>query len=102
MSAAQALHSPQFVALALTFFCCCAARSGPIFHMVSHAIGYGWPYLGAFGVAVGAMAVALAFPPLPSRRASSCSRREDHPEPHSFLMLIFATGMAVQAFSAAL
>ena len=25
------------VLLALTFFCCCAAHSGPIFHMVSYA-----------------------------------------------------------------
>jgi MFS family permease len=37
MSAAQALRSPQFVVLALTFFLCCAAHSGPIFHMVSYA-----------------------------------------------------------------
>src|SRR5215470_9039371 len=39
MSAAQALRSPQFAVLALTFFFCCAAHSGPIFHMVSYAIG---------------------------------------------------------------
>jgi len=38
MSAAQALRSPQFLVLALTFFACCAAHSGPIFHMVSYAI----------------------------------------------------------------
>ena len=38
MTAAQAFRSPQFVALALTFFACCAAHSGPIFHMVSYAI----------------------------------------------------------------
>jgi hypothetical protein len=33
LSAAQALRSPQFIILALTFFLCCAAHSGPIFHM---------------------------------------------------------------------
>jgi predicted MFS family arabinose efflux permease len=35
MSAAQAFCSPQFLVLGLTFFACCAAHSGPIFHMVS-------------------------------------------------------------------
>jgi MFS family permease len=29
--------SPQFIVLGLTFFACCAAHSGPIFHMVSYA-----------------------------------------------------------------
>ena len=38
MSVAQALRSPQFLVLGLTFFACCAAHSGPIFHMVSYAI----------------------------------------------------------------
>src|SRR5258707_860219 len=38
MSAVQALRSPQFVVLGLTFFLCCAAHSGPIFHMVSYAM----------------------------------------------------------------
>jgi MFS family permease len=37
LSVAQALRSPQFIALALTFFLCCAAHSGPIFHTVSYA-----------------------------------------------------------------
>jgi MFS family permease len=35
---AQALRSPQFLVLGLTFFACCAAHSGPIFHMVSYAM----------------------------------------------------------------
>jgi MFS family permease len=35
------LRSPQFIVLALTFFICCAAHSGPIFHMVSYAISCG-------------------------------------------------------------
>ena len=33
-----ALRTPQFWILGLTFFACCAAHSGPIFHMVSYAI----------------------------------------------------------------
>ena len=41
MTAAEAFRSPQFIVLALTFFLCCAAHSGPIFHMVSYAIGCG-------------------------------------------------------------
>jgi MFS family permease len=38
MSVAQAFRSPQFIVLALTFAACCAAHSGPIFHMVSYAL----------------------------------------------------------------
>lgn len=34
----QAFHSPQLLVLGLTFFACCAAHSGPIFHMVSYAM----------------------------------------------------------------
>jgi MFS family permease len=34
----QAFRSPQFLILGLTFFACCAAHSGPIFHMVSYAM----------------------------------------------------------------
>ncbi|MEC9363156.1 MAG: MFS transporter [Pseudomonadota bacterium] len=40
-SAWQVLGTPQFVVLALTFFMCCAAHAGPIFHMVSYAIACG-------------------------------------------------------------
>jgi MFS family permease len=47
MSAAHALRSPQFVVLALTFFLCCAAHSGPIFHMVSYAMLCGVPAMAA-------------------------------------------------------
>jgi MFS family permease len=36
-SLSQALRSPQFLVLGLTFFACCAAHSGPIFHMISYA-----------------------------------------------------------------
>jgi MFS family permease len=41
LTVAQALRTPQFAALALTFFACCAAHSGPIFHMVTHAMDNG-------------------------------------------------------------
>src|SRR5207249_836478 len=40
-STAQVLRAPQFLAIALTHFACCAAHSGPIFHMVTHAIEQG-------------------------------------------------------------
>lgn len=38
-----------FWAIALTHFACCAAHSGPIFHMVSHAMEQGVPALAAAG-----------------------------------------------------
>src|SRR5688500_16493531 len=41
MSVAQALRSPQYLILALTFFACCAAHAGPIFHTVSYAMTCG-------------------------------------------------------------
>jgi MFS family permease len=37
LSVGQALRTPQFTAIALTYFACCTAHSGPIFHMVSYA-----------------------------------------------------------------
>jgi MFS family permease len=37
-TAAQALRTPQFAVLAGAHFACCAAHSGPIFHMVSYAM----------------------------------------------------------------
>ena len=40
-TAPAALRTPQFWAIALTHFACCAAHSGPIFHMVTHAIDRG-------------------------------------------------------------
>jgi len=51
---ARALRTPQFAAIALTFFACCAAHSGPIFHMVSYATDCGVPAMTAatvFGAA---------------------------------------------------
>ena len=45
------LSTPQFWVIALTHFACCAAHSGPIFHMVTHATDRG----------VGTMAAATVF-----------------------------------------
>ena len=47
----QALRTPQFAAIAFTHLACCAAHSGPIFHMVTNAIDHG----------VTAMAAATVF-----------------------------------------
>lgn len=54
---AQALRTPQFAAIAGTFFACCLAHSGPIVHMISYAIDCGVSpmtaatVLGAAGIA---------------------------------------------------
>ena len=50
MSAAEALRTPQFAALALAHFACCAAHSGPIFHMVTFALGCGISAMAAVSV----------------------------------------------------
>lgn len=47
MTVGRALRSPQFIVLSLTFFCCCAAHSGPIFHTVSYALACGLPAMTA-------------------------------------------------------
>jgi MFS family permease len=49
-STREVLATPQFWAIALTHFACCAAHSGPIFHLVTHATDQG----------IGAMAAAAA------------------------------------------
>jgi MFS family permease len=41
------VRTPQFAIIALTHFACCAAHSGPIFHMVTHAIDRGVPVMAA-------------------------------------------------------
>jgi MFS family permease len=41
LTVGQALRTPQFAAIAFTYFACCAAHSGPIFHMVTYAIDHG-------------------------------------------------------------
>ncbi len=45
-----ALRTPQFIVLAATFFLCCAAHSGPIFHTVSYAMLCGAPALVAASI----------------------------------------------------
>ena len=50
LTPAMAFRSPQFIVLALTFFGCCAAHSGPIFHTVSYAIGCGIPAMAAVSI----------------------------------------------------
>lgn len=50
MTAAQALRSPQFIVLSLTFFCCCATHSGPIFHTVSYALACGLTAMAAVSI----------------------------------------------------
>src|SRR5258706_2004644 len=47
MTVGQALRSPAFMILAVTFFACCAAHAGPIFHTVSYAVGCGIPTITA-------------------------------------------------------
>lgn len=47
MTLVQALSSPQFIVLGLTFFTCCAAHSGPIFHTMSYAMVCGLPAMAA-------------------------------------------------------
>jgi MFS family permease len=49
-TAAAALRSPQFIVLAATFFLCCAAHSGPIFHTVSYAMLCGASSLAAASI----------------------------------------------------
>lgn len=50
MTAGEALRTPQLAALALAHFACCAAHSGPIFHMVTYAIGCGIEPMAAVSV----------------------------------------------------
>lgn len=49
-AAASALSTPQFIVLAATFFLCCAAHSGPIFHTVSYAMICGASSLAAASI----------------------------------------------------
>src|SRR5688572_15553723 len=45
-----ALRSTPFIVLALTYFACCAAHSGPIFHTISYAIACGVPAMAAVSI----------------------------------------------------
>ncbi|HTN97313.1 MAG TPA: MFS transporter, partial [Nordella sp.] len=49
-SVRKALTSPQFIVLGATFFLCCAAHSGPIFHMMSYAMLCGMSTLAAVSI----------------------------------------------------
>jgi len=49
-SVGAALTSPQFLVLGFTFFLCCAAHSGPIFHVVSYAMYCGLGAMAAVSV----------------------------------------------------
>jgi MFS family permease len=46
----KALRTPQFIVLGLTFFACCAAHAGPIFHMVSYAMVCGLAPMAAVSI----------------------------------------------------
>jgi MFS family permease len=46
-STGRVLGAPQFWAIALTHLACCAAHSGPIFHMVTNATDQGVPAMAA-------------------------------------------------------
>ncbi len=50
LTAGQAMGTTAFIAIALTHFACCAAHSGPIFHMVAYAVGCGLPAMTAVTV----------------------------------------------------
>jgi MFS family permease len=60
LTVGQALRTPQFAAIALTHFACCAAHSGPIFHMVTNAIDHGVPVMAAATVLSVAGAASFA------------------------------------------
>ncbi len=65
ISLVKALISPQCLAISLAFFACCAAHSGPIFHMVSYVADCGVPEMMAasvFGMAgLGGLAGRIVF-----------------------------------------
>ena len=50
MAALGVWRSWPFWAIALTHFACCAAHSGPLFHLVSHAIDLGISKMAAAGI----------------------------------------------------
>jgi MFS family permease len=47
LTPADAVRHPAFWGVALVHFACCAAHSGPIFHMVAHAMELGVPTMAA-------------------------------------------------------
>lgn len=86
----QALRSRAFIVLGLTFFVCCAAHSGPIFHTVSYAIGCGLPTIAAVTIysaeGVGGLAGRLVFGVAADRFGAK---------------KVLVVGLLIQAFAAA-
>src|SRR5256886_11274160 len=60
LTMAQALRTPQFAAIALAYFACCAAHSGPIFHMITNAIDHGVTAMAAATVLSAASLASLS------------------------------------------
>ena len=60
LSVREALRSPQFAALGFAYFACCAAHSGPIFHMFSNAIDHGVTAMAAATVLSAASLASLS------------------------------------------
>ena len=59
MTIGQVIRTPQFAAISLTHFACCAAHSGPIFHMVANAMDHGVPAMAAASIFTVAGAASL-------------------------------------------
>jgi MFS family permease len=60
LTVAQAVRTPQFIVIALTYFACCGAHSGPIFHMVTNAIDHGITAMAAATVLSAASLASLS------------------------------------------
>jgi MFS family permease len=88
---ARALCTPQFAAISFTYFACCAAHSGPIFHMVSYAIDCGVPAMAAATVFGAAGIASLSGRVIGGLAADRIGAKR---------MIIF--GLALQAISAGL
>jgi len=85
-----ALRSRAFLVLGLTFFACCAAHSGPIFHTVSYAMGCGLPVTAAVTIYSVEGAAGLAGRLLFGVAADRLGAKP-----------VLVTGLAIQAFAAA-
>jgi MFS family permease len=87
----RALCTPQFAAISFTYFACCAAHSGPIFHMVSYAIDCGVPAMAAATVFGAAGVASLSGRVIGGLAADRIGAKQ---------MIVF--GLALQAFSVSL
>jgi len=90
MPVGQALRSRAFIVLGATFFACCAAHAGPIFHTVSYAIGCGLPTFAAVTIysmeGVAGLGGRLVFGVLADRLGAK---------------KVLIAGLVIQAFAAA-